>query len=72
MSYPKIKIGEATVGNARIVQNFGKQYFYMYTISSSQCSYMCHFCPDDIFYADELAFPIAHVTCKHVHVICGQ
>ena len=27
---------------------------------------------DDIFYADELAFPIAHVTCKHVHVICSQ
>jgi len=26
----------------------------------------------DIFYADELAFPIAHVTCKHVHVICSQ
>ena len=29
VSYPKFKNGEATVRNARIVQNFGKQHFYI-------------------------------------------
>ena len=29
VSYPKFKNGEATVHNARIVQNFGKQHFYI-------------------------------------------
>ena len=29
VSYPKFKNREATVHNARIVQNFGKQYFYI-------------------------------------------
>ena len=28
-SYPKFKNGEATVRNARIVQNFGKQHFFI-------------------------------------------
>lgn len=29
VSYPKFKNGEATVRNARIVQNFSKQHFYI-------------------------------------------
>ena len=47
LSYRKFKNGEATVRNARIVQNFGKQYFYIPFLLVSTA--ICLVWPNDIF-----------------------